>query len=251
MTRMLGESMILMAFLLVGCTNDGPVREDDSQPPPTKSGEPCATAEAADQDATADELSLAANSPLTSVAANPSFEEPGSEGEVGVPRAWDSMVLGTAPYVGQDRGTAKDGTFSVKMSADQPSLAALQQLVDVEPSVPYLLRAWVKTKNLEPMEGADMFGTVMTIPFGEPNPDQSVRGPNHEGTTDWTPIELRFVGPDSGQILVFCSLCGQGTARGVVWFDAIEIIPDPSPPSPAPVVPSTAPVVPSTAPAAE
>ena len=172
---------------------------------------------------------------------NGSFEESGLDGEAGSPKEWEVPVLGAAPTVGQDSRIVKVGKYSARMSARQPTMAGLQQVVDVEAGKSYVLRGWVKTDHLEPREGAGMLATLLVGPLQEPDASKTVVGPSLRGSTDWTRVRVEFKGPPQGKVFIFCTLCGQGSATGTVWFDGLELLPaEEAPPEPAASQPATA-----------
>lgn len=172
---------------------------------------------------------------------NGSFEESGLDGEAGPPKDWEVPVLGAAPTVSQDSKTVKVGKYAARMSARAPTMAGLQQVVDVEAGQAYVLRGWVKTDRLEPREGAGMLATLLVGPLQEPDASKTVVGPSLRGTVDWTRVRVEFKGPLQGKVFVFCTLCGEGNATGTVWFDGLELLPaEQAPPEPAATQPATA-----------
>jgi len=148
---------------------------------------------------------------------NPSFETPA------LPEAWDLMSFGPAPAVVHEHEVTRDGRRALRISATEPTLAAVSQLVAVEPGKAYVLKGWVRTESLEPTHEANMLGTLLVMAVGETDSAKMAKASNQRGTVDWTPVQVAFTGPEHGRVFVFCSFCGERTATGKVWFDGLEL----------------------------
>ncbi|HSW44640.1 MAG TPA: hypothetical protein VLM89_03610 [Phycisphaerae bacterium] len=165
--------------------------------------------------------SPAANNPIE----NGSFEIVGPIGDIGAPRDWEGLAMGTIPAVVRDCEVAHDGRCSLKVISDKQVLTNAIQTVTLEPDQAYVLTGWIKTDKLEVSENADMYGTLVVVP--EPVMDENlmVKGPNHNGTTDWVQVRVDFKSSPDGKMNILCSYCGQGVAKGTVWFDDLRIVP--------------------------
>src|SRR5690242_18009491 len=76
--------------------------------------------------------------PLT----NPGFED-GRDG-------WELTVYGARPTVEKDDKVVHGGKHSLRVSAAEPSDAALGQEVRLKPGQLYRLTGWVRTRGLDP-----------------------------------------------------------------------------------------------------
>lgn len=141
----------------------------------------------------------------------------------GLPRGWDLMQMGPSPIISHDRTVKKDAEYSVRVTAHESTMAALSQVVAVEPGRRYVLRGWIKTQDIKPDAGADMIGTLIVLPIGAEEAASLSKGQEHRGTTDWTQVSVEFTGPAKGQVYVFCSLIGQGSGTGTMWVDGLEL----------------------------
>src|SRR5690242_15826911 len=105
---------------------------------------------------------------------NPGFED-GSDG-------WTLHAYGARPVVEKDAAAAHGGKHSLRVSAAEPSDAALSQEVRLTPGHLYRLSGWVRTRGLD-ARGAPVYGTLQVqYPGGR---GTIAGGANHGADGDW------------------------------------------------------------------
>jgi alpha-N-arabinofuranosidase len=158
----------------------------------------------------------AARSPGAATAAG-RLKNPGFEAGL---RAWSVHVYGAPSRVEADREVVREGKQSLRISAAEPSDAALGQEVALEPGRWYRLSGWVRTRGLDP-RGAPVFGTFQVQrPGGR---GTLATGTNHRGDTDWTEVAVRFQAPGDGRARIAVFFVGFGRGTGTAWFDGLRL----------------------------
>src|SRR5947209_1150801 len=133
---------------------------------------------------------------------------------------WEKTVYGAASQIEPDTRVARQGNQSLRVTAMEPSDAALGQEITLRPAQWYRLSGWVKTRALEP-RGASVFGTLQV--------QQSrglgviAAGPNHAADTDWTEVPVYFQTPPDGRVRICLFFAGFGKGTGTAWFDDLRL----------------------------
>jgi putative heme-binding domain-containing protein len=139
----------------------------------------------------------------------------------GAPQGWRRVTYsGQAEFGIGELGHT--GSRSVRVSSQQGADASWSTTVAVEPHQEYKLSAWVKTENLRRVNGAGL-GALLNIhelQDAEKGATKPLTGDN-----DWTRLELSFNSGDMSEVTVNCLFGGWGHARGVAWFDDVELVP--------------------------
>ncbi|MFD0693898.1 OmpL47-type beta-barrel domain-containing protein [Paenibacillus sp. GCM10027628] len=163
---------------------------------------------------------------------NGSFEKGGT-----TPDDWTDSSWGGTPVRTWDTVTSRTYGHAVKIDNKAPgdyggwSLTGGKRIA-VNPGGAYTLRAWVKTNNVNLVDGAHagitFFKNDGTTVSGNTSFSNFVRG-----TGNWTQIEVTATAPtDAAKIGLDLRLKGAGTA----WFDDVELV------GPAPQMDGTPPV---------
>jgi alpha-N-arabinofuranosidase len=143
---------------------------------------------------------------------NPGFED-GSDG-------WALTVYGARPVVEKDAAVVHGGKHSLRVSAAEPSDAALSQEVRLTPGRLYRLSGWVRTRGLDP-RGAHVYGTFQVqYPGGR---GTIAGGANHGGDGDWAEVVVWFEAPPGGLTRVCAFFVGFGKGTGTAWFDDLAL----------------------------
>ncbi|MBA3414536.1 MAG: hypothetical protein H0U10_04830, partial [Chloroflexia bacterium] len=129
-------------------------------------------------------------------------------------------VYGAPATTEPDAQVKHGGKRSLRISADQPSDAAVGQEVTLRPRQWYRFTGWVRTRGLEPRD-ATVFGTFQIQRSG----GQAVLagGPNHKGDTDWTKVSIFFQAPPDGRARISVFFAGYGKGAGTAWFDDLAL----------------------------
>src|SRR5258708_24226263 len=98
-----------------------------------------------------------------------------------VQEGWEKTVYGAASQIELDTQIARQGKQSLRVTATEPSDAALGQETTLRPAQWYRLSGWVKTRALGP-RAASVFGTLQV----QQSRGRGViaAGPNHRADTD-------------------------------------------------------------------
>ncbi len=138
-----------------------------------------------------------------------------------VQEGWEKTVYGAASQIELDTQIARQGKQSLRVTATEPSDAALGQETTLRPAQWYRLSGWVKTRALEP-RGASVFGTLQV----QQSRGRGViaAGPNHAADTDWTEVPVYFQAPPDGRVRICLFLAGFGKGTGTVWFDDLRLL---------------------------
>jgi alpha-N-arabinofuranosidase len=143
---------------------------------------------------------------------NAGFEE-GSDG-------WSLTAYGANPTVVKDAAVFHEGKHSLRVSAAEPSDAALSQEVALKPGQLYRLSGWVRTRGLDP-RGSRVYGTFQVQHPGGRGIIAS--GASHGGDTDWTEVVVHFEAPAGGRTRISLFLVGFGKGTGTAWFDDLRL----------------------------
>ena len=112
---------------------------------------------------------------------------------------WSIMVYGPRARVETDTAIAREGRQSLRVSASEPSDAALGQEVTLRPRGWYRFIGWVRTMGIDPGD-APVFGTFQVQRAG--GHGTLAAGPAHRGDTDWTKVQLVFQAPADGRVRI-------------------------------------------------
>ncbi len=93
----------------------------------------------------------------------------------------------------------------------------IQNIEGLKPGKPYLLRGYIKGENITGEPDKSGIGANFVIA------DLWYQSPYLTGTFNWTPVELAFTSPPSGEVDIWCHW--PNGIKGKAWFDNISIIP--------------------------
>ncbi|OPH59928.1 hypothetical protein BC351_18550 [Paenibacillus ferrarius] len=150
---------------------------------------------------------------------NSSFEN-GAAG----PDNWTDRAWAGSPVRTWDSVTSRTYGHSVKIvnaaSGDYGGWSlADSSLIAVNPGTAFTLKAWVKTDNVNAVDGAHV-GITYYKNDGTTVTGSTYLSANVRGTNNWTPIEATATAPaDAAKIRLDVRLKGTGTA----WFDDVEL----------------------------
>ena len=153
---------------------------------------------------------------------NSSFES----GQGDRPRGWRTETwAGQADF--QWVAGGRSGERSVMISSQAGADAAWATTVSVDPFARYRLSGWIRTEEVEPVQGGR--GALLNV--------HGLSGavtPAVTGTRDWTRVEVEFDVEDQTELQINCLYGGWGRARGRAWFDdvALEKVAQRQPPAP-------------------
>ncbi|WP_216855311.1 Ig-like domain-containing protein [Paenibacillus alba] len=151
---------------------------------------------------------------------NSSFENGAASPENWTDRAWAGSSVRT-----WDTVTSRTYNHSVKIantaSGDYGGWSlADSSLIAVNPATAYTLKAWVKTDNVNAVDGAHV-GITYYKSDGTTVTGSTYLSTNVRGTNNWTPIEATATAPaDAAKIRLDVRLKGTGMA----WFDDVELL---------------------------
>ncbi|MCE9556181.1 MAG: ThuA domain-containing protein [Planctomycetes bacterium] len=110
------------------------------------------------------------------------------------------------------------GRSCVEIQSTQGSDTSWAVTVAVKPNTNYLLTGWIKTQGLK-TNGSQ--GALLNIhELQQPEP---VRTAAVQGTTDWTPVSVRFNTGSLTELSINCLFGGWGLATGTAWFDDLTL----------------------------
>ncbi|TXK85038.1 Ig-like domain-containing protein [Paenibacillus sp. N3.4] len=141
------------------------------------------------------------------------------------PDNWADSVWGGTPIRTWDTVTSRTYGHSVKIanaaSGDYGGWSlADSSLIGVNPGTAYTLKAWVKSENVNAVDGAHL-GITYYKSDGTTVTGSTYLSGNLKGTNNWTPIEATATAPaDAAKIRLDLRLKGTGTA----WFDDVELV---------------------------
>jgi len=147
--------------------------------------------------------------------ANPSFEQ--ARGTT--PAAWRVRHYGgraTHAWTGSGRS----GSHCLEIRSADGADSSWYQEVDVEPETDYRLSAWIKTEGVAKVRGS--YGALLNV--HELQGRRRVMTPAVLGTRDWTHVETTFNTGSRSRIGINCLFGGWGWAKGVAWYDDLELV---------------------------
>jgi len=146
--------------------------------------------------------------------ANPSFEE----------RAGDQLVAwkvrsytGHAEHRVADHARSGQNCLAIQSAAGSDT--SWYADVAVKPNTDYRLSAWIKTADVKTRGAQGALLNVHELQQPAPVRTQAVRG-----TSDWTPVSVRFNSGSRTGLTINCLFGGWGQATGTAWFDDVELI---------------------------
>jgi len=143
---------------------------------------------------------------------NPSFED-------GI-NSWTLTYYGAKPVVAKDADVVHGGKHSLRVSAVEPSDAALSQDVYLKPGQLYRLSGWVRTRGLDP-RGAPVYATFQ-VQYTESR-GTIAGGTNQGGDSAWTEVAFHFEAPPTGMTHIAVFFVGFGKGTGTAWFDDLKL----------------------------
>ena len=133
----------------------------------------------------------------------------------GKPVGWSTgRWSGEGTFVYADMG--RTGKHSLVISSGAGADIGWHTTVDVEPHSTYRLSAWIKTENVELVEGRGGRGALLNLHNIQP-----LATPAVTGTHDWTRVELVFDTAGNDAVQVNCLFGGWGLAKGKAWYDDV------------------------------
>ena len=142
---------------------------------------------------------------------NPSFEE----SEDGLPLNWISKVHKEPQNYRSIHPLLRTGKNSGRIESKEGGGAEFLMVRSVEPGE-YLLSAWVRTKDIEGMNGV-----LLKVQGRGLQTKESAR---LKGTiNEWQKLQINFRGGFPIRVLVFCLFGAWSEAKGTVWFDDVEL----------------------------
>lgn len=142
---------------------------------------------------------------------NPSFEQ--AEGRR--PRGWRTETWGGAGTFSH-ASVGRTGSRSAELASERGADISWTANVPVEPYARYRLSGWIKTENVQPVNGGR--GALFNL--------HNLRGvatPAVTDTKDWTRVETEFDSGDLTAVQLNCLLGGWGQATGRAWFDDVSL----------------------------
>lgn len=143
------------------------------------------------------------------------------------PRAWRSETWGGEGAFAH-ASIGHTGNRSAELSSEKGGDLSWTVNVPVQPFTRYALRGWIKTENVQPVNGGR--GALFNL-----HNLQGVATPAVTGTTDWTEVTTSFETADQTSIQLNCLLGGWGQATGKAWFDDLTLaaLSEVTPPAPS------------------
>ncbi|MBL9135070.1 MAG: hypothetical protein JNK85_04345 [Verrucomicrobiales bacterium] len=153
--------------------------------------------------------------PLASAAQNPIPNASFEQGEGRRPRFWRSETWsgqGTFDYA----SIAHTGERSVQLSSEQGGDVSWSATIRVEPFTRYRLSGWIKTDNVQPVDGGR--GALLNL-----HDLQGIATRAVTGSADWTEVQTEFQTAEQSSVQINCLLGGWGRATGKAWFDDLSL----------------------------
>ncbi|HEV3236354.1 MAG TPA: carbohydrate binding domain-containing protein, partial [Gemmataceae bacterium] len=157
-------------------------------------------------------LIKAENIVTTNLIKNPGFESKVED--------WSIHIYGSKPEIEVDEKIVHEGKRSLRITATEAGDIALGQDIPLMPRHCYRFTGWVRTSRLDPY-GAPVFGTFQIQKPGGRGVIAS--GKNHDGTTDWSQVDIAFEAPPDGKARIAVFFVGYGRGTGVAWFDDLKL----------------------------
>jgi alpha-N-arabinofuranosidase len=135
---------------------------------------------------------------------------------------WEAHVYGAPAAVLRDDQIRHSASGSLRVSATEPSDAALGQEISLAPRQWYRFAGWIRTRGLLPRDARTFGSYQIQRPGGR---GIIAAGPNHRGDTDWTEVVIVFASPADGRVRVAPFFAGFGKGTGTAWFADLSIAP--------------------------
>ena len=162
---------------------------------------------------------LDSNGVPENILANGSFEE-GVYSPTAFPDDWDWAPWLFSAIPTWDDSQARAGDKSIKIYAPAPNDARWIQTVAVDPNQWYFLSGWIKTDNVQHIEGSVVAGANLSL-FGTWTHSAGVFG-----TQNWTRNSILFNSGSTDRVTVGARLgYWSGTTTGTAWFDDLRLTP--------------------------
>ena len=143
----------------------------------------------------------------TNLIKNSSFEDI-------TPAHWQKAVWGGKNIKFSFDEQGRNGDNSVSLASQEGINAAYYTQIDISPNTDYKLTGWIKTRNVEKLDGT---GALIVINFARD------KAPVLTGNNNWTRISYQFNSENRENITLYCLLGGWGRAKGKAWFDDISL----------------------------
>jgi len=141
------------------------------------------------------------------------------EGMVGTVFYWqkdsDNPSKNQMSWVCNNGGHSKSRSISIE-NAEPNHSYRVQTISGLDPGITYLLSGSIKGDNI--VSKTDQAGANLFI---QKTLNQT---PGLNGTFDWTPVNLTFVAPNNGKVVIGCQLGNRHNhVSGNAWFDQITL----------------------------
>ncbi len=147
--------------------------------------------------------------------------------ETNVLSAWRAWIYadGKAPTIRADSEQAKEGGYSLLISADEPADVALGQVVTLPPGSVWRVHCSIRTEKLVARDRTETGGALHVQ---TPDGGTLARSASAFGSTPWHEASVPFRVPGDGRVKVVLFYIGYGKGTGKAWFDDVrleEIVP--------------------------
>lgn len=152
------------------------------------------------------DLTVTLDQPGDNLIVNGGMEEEGS---------WKLDAWQKDAVMSWDDEVSRSGKRSLRLDCPAPNDAHIDQVIKLKPNTPYILTAWIKTKDI----GNGTSGASLCLFPG--NASRILRG-----TNDWQKIVFPIYSGDTGEVTVGLRIgwFSEPTA-GTAWIDDVELIP--------------------------
>ena len=146
------------------------------------------------------------------------------------PEGWTSTEYsGNAEFSWPSTGHSGNHSVQIASSGGADASWGLSNTVSVDPNTEYTLSGWIKTENLQKVDGSGIVDGNDQDPLGAGFnvdelgfvPDQIATAPT--GTNDWTEVSATVNTGDNSEVTVNAFLGGFGQASGTVWYDDVRL----------------------------
>ncbi len=144
---------------------------------------------------------------------NASFEEVDGD----APKEWKRRRYGGQAEETVDKGVARTGKHSVKITSAGGADSSWFTDIKVKPNTEYQLTAWVKTDKV----GGGGYGALLNAHELQNNPRVVTNA--LKKTNDWTKVEVTFNSQSRNILGINCLFGGWGQAKGTAWWDDLSL----------------------------
>jgi len=134
-------------------------------------------------------------------------------------RGWELIAFGKTGKMTIDAEELLEGKPTLRIENFQGDHSFVRQIVKGKPNTRYRLTAYIKTLNVQPVEGSGKEGAVVMIGMVTETSEPLQK------TTPWTKVSVDFTPRDPNEIRVGPSLGTYARAvTGTAWFSGITLI---------------------------